>query len=97
MNRSIDLLTATRAEALFTSPLSVSSQPTRTEVNEAIRAAMRAHGGTRGCATVVAGEYGEHPETAVLRMRWALHVIEVTYARSRENFASRRWSIAIGN
>ena len=27
--------------------------------------------GARGCAAVVAQAYGEHPETAVRRMRWA--------------------------
>jgi hypothetical protein len=82
MNRSIDRLTAARAEALFTSPLSADLKLTRAEVTDSIRRAVRAHGGTRGCAIELAGEYGEHPETAIPRMRWALRVVEATYAVS---------------
>jgi hypothetical protein len=83
MNRSIDILNAARAEALFTSPLSATVQPSLAEVTEAIRRAVRAHGGSRGCAIEVAGEYGDHPETAVPRMRWALRSVEAIYARRR--------------
>jgi hypothetical protein len=39
-------------------------------VHQAIAAAVAAFG-IRGCAARVAQAYGEHPETAVLRMRWA--------------------------
>ena len=82
MNRSTDLLTAARADALFTSLLSSASQPLSTdEVTTAIRCAVRAHGGIRGCAVEIAGEFGDHPETAVTRMRWALRVVEAAYAR----------------
>lgn len=63
---------ATGAEALFTSPLQPSERPTTAEVRAAIRLSLRAHHGARGCAAAVAVEYGEHPETAVARMRWAL-------------------------
>lgn len=63
---------ATGAEALFTSPLQPSEQPTAAEVRAAIRSSLRAHRGARGCAAAVAVEFGEHPETAVARMRWAL-------------------------
>lgn len=80
MIRSTDLLTAARAEALFTSLLSSAGLPTPTEVADAIRGAVRAHGGTRGCAIEVAGEFGDHPDTAAPRMRWALWVVESTYA-----------------
>jgi hypothetical protein len=78
---STDPLTATRAEALFTSDLPTGTCPTRGEVNAAVRRAVHAHGGTRGCATALAGEYGEHPETAIPRMRWALAVIHAHYAK----------------
>ena len=81
--RSPDLLTAARAEALFTSLLSSASRPRPAEVAAAIRGAVRAHGGTRGCAVEVAGEFGDHPDTAALRMRWALQVVESTYMFSR--------------
>ncbi|TMR14700.1 hypothetical protein ETD86_28405 [Nonomuraea turkmeniaca] len=76
-----DLLTAARAEALFGSELPTGSAPSDAEVAAAIRRAVRRHGGTRGCAVVLAGEYGEHPETAAPRMRWALGVVRGAYPR----------------
>jgi hypothetical protein len=39
-------------------------------VEQAIAEAIRAFGDL-GCAARVAQEYGEHPETAASRMRWA--------------------------
>ena len=72
-------LTAARAEALFTSQLATGSQPAGDVVEEAIRIAVRAHGGVRGCAADVAAEYGDHPELAVPRMRWARGVVELRY------------------
>ena len=72
-------LTAARAEALFTSPLSTGSHPVFDVAEEAIRIAVRAHGGVRGCAADVAAEYGDHPELAVPRMRWARDVVEHLY------------------
>jgi hypothetical protein len=77
----IDMLTAARAEALFTSDLATDSRPGRAEVADAIRRAVRHHGGAHGCAVEVAGEYGEHPETAAPRMRWALSTVEAFYPR----------------
>jgi len=79
MNSSIGLLAAARAEALFTSDLPAGREPTRSEVAEAIRQAVRAHGGTRGCAGEVAAAYGNHPETAAPRMRWARTVVDEVY------------------
>src|SRR4051794_7324545 len=61
MTTSTRLLNAVRAEALFTSDLSTESDPTCAEVTATIRRAIRLHGGNRGCATVLAREYGEHP------------------------------------
>jgi hypothetical protein len=61
---------AVRADALFASALQQSDEPTAAQVEQAVTAAIRAHG-TRGCAARVAQEYGEHPETAAIRMRWA--------------------------
>lgn len=63
---------ATGAEALFTSPLQPSEQPTAADVRAAVLLSLRTHHGARGCAAAVAVEFGEHPETAVTRMRWAL-------------------------
>jgi hypothetical protein len=89
MDRSLNVLATARAEALFTSHLSAGFDLTRADVTDAIRRAIRAHGGTRGCAIEVAGEYGDHPETAALRMRWALKIVEVTYAHHRGTVESR--------
>lgn len=63
---------ASRAEALFISNLQPSEHPTADQLAAAIRASLRAHGGSRGCAGAFAAEYIEHPETARDRMRWAL-------------------------
>jgi hypothetical protein len=79
------MLTAARAEALFTSQLPTGSAPSGAAVADAIRLAVRAHGGVRGCATDVAAEYGDHPDLAVPRMRWALGVIDHQYAARRRH------------
>ncbi len=69
-------LLAARAEALFTSGLSARSEYTQVEVAAAIRHAIGTHNGIRGCVAEVAAAYGDHPETAAHRMRWARAVIE---------------------
>ena len=63
-------ISTVRADALFASALQRSDEPSAAQVDQAIAAALRAFG-TRGCAARVAQAYGEHPETAVPRMRWA--------------------------
>ena|SRR2546430_7876206 len=63
-----------RCEALFVSALQRSDSPTPAEVKQAVRRAVRDLG-SRGCAAWVAQEFGDHPETAVERMRWARQVI----------------------
>jgi hypothetical protein len=67
---------AARAQALFTSDLSAHREYPQTEVVVAIRHAFRAHNGIGGCAAKVAAAYGEDPETAARRMRWARAVIQ---------------------
>jgi hypothetical protein len=64
-------ISAARAGALFASPLQRSEEPSTRQVRRAIATAIGAHG-MRGCAARVAQAYGEHPETAPTRMRWAL-------------------------
>ena len=71
--------TATRAEALFASVLQRSDRPSPGQVRKAIAAAVRAHG-SRGCAELVAQEFGDHPETAVERMCWARAVVGDVFA-----------------
>ncbi len=63
-------ISTVRADALFASALQRSDEPSAVQVDQAIAAAVRAFG-TRGCAARVAQDYGDHPETAVMRMRWA--------------------------
>lgn len=63
-------ISAARADALFASALQRSGEPGAAQIHQAIAASVRAFG-TRGCAARVAQAYGEHPETAVPRMRWA--------------------------
>ena len=63
-------ISTARADALFASTLQPSDEPTVAQVHGAIAAALAAYG-IRGCAARVAQAYGEHPETAVPRMRWA--------------------------
>jgi hypothetical protein len=71
-------LLAASAEALFTSHLSARREYTAIEVAAAIRHAISTHGGIRGCAGEVAAAYGEDPETAARRMRWARAVSEAS-------------------
>lgn len=64
-----------RAEALFVSDLQPSDEPTPAQVAFAIRTALLRRGGAPGCAAVMAAEFGERPEAAAVRMRWALGVV----------------------
>ena len=61
---------ALRADALFASALQRSDDPSAAQVRHVIAAAVREYGG-QGCAERVAQEFGDHPETAVVRTRWA--------------------------
>ena len=69
------------ADALFASMLQSSDGPSAGQVRQADAAAVRAYGG-RGCAERVAQEFGDHPETAVARMRWAREVVGEVFASS---------------
>ena len=81
MNATADHLTAARAAALFVSDVSVTDQPTAAEVDAAVRHALRTHGGSRGRSADLAAAYGDHPELAAPRMRWARSVVEGCYGR----------------
>jgi hypothetical protein len=63
-------VTDARCEALFASTLQPSDLPTADMVAEAITCTMRQLG-TGGCAGQMAQEFGEHPDLAAERMRWA--------------------------
>ena len=68
-------LTTAWAYALFASDLSSQRHYDESAVAEAIMRAHAVNGGFRGCAAVTASTYGEHPETAASRMRWARHLV----------------------
>jgi hypothetical protein len=66
-------ISATRADALFVSALQRGDHLGASQVRQAVAAAIQAFG-QRGCAGRVAQEFGDHPETAITRMRWARQV-----------------------
>jgi hypothetical protein len=39
--------------------------------------------GIQGCAAEVAGEFGDHPDSAVERMAWAIAMVRATYPARR--------------
>ena len=69
---------AVRAEALFVSALQPSGSPSPDQVRRAVGATLQRLG-VRGCAARVAGEFGDHPDTAVARMSWALATTNTIY------------------
>src|ERR1700746_3058450 len=79
-------ISACWTDALFVSALQRSDDPSTSQVRNAIAAAVHEFGG-QGCAEQVAQEFGDHPETAVVRMRWA-RALAGEACRSR----SARWS-----
>lgn len=80
-----------RSQALFASPLQRSQHPTAVQVRAAIGDAV-CRFGSRGCAARMAQEFGDHPETAVARMRWAHQVVAAYFPASGRNEA--RFGIA---
>jgi hypothetical protein len=61
---------ALQADALFASALQRSDELSVSQIRSAIAAALDGYG-VAGCAGRVAQEFGDHPETATVRMRWA--------------------------
>jgi hypothetical protein len=72
---------AVRAEALFASTLQMSQNPVDADVRAAVTGTLRMIG-VQGCAALVATEFGDHPDTALTRMGWALRMIRHAYAGS---------------
>ncbi|MGA5299492.1 hypothetical protein ACPCHT_06155 [Nucisporomicrobium flavum] len=63
-----------RAEALFASHLQA-SDPMSTEIVDDTVATVLRCDGPGECAARMAYEFGEHPDTAVRRMRWARRTV----------------------
>ena len=72
---------ALQTEAIFASALQRGDEPSAGQVRQAVAASIRAFGYS-GCAERVAQEFGDHPETAVIRMRWARAVAREAIADS---------------
>jgi hypothetical protein len=66
-------LSDARCEALFASALQPSDAPSAAMVSKAITCAVRKFG-VRGCAALMAQEFGDHPDAAAGRMRWVRRV-----------------------
>ena len=70
-----------QADALFVSGLQRCDEPSASQVRQAVADSIRAFGYS-GCAGRVAQEFGDHPETAVARMRWARAVAGEAFAET---------------
>jgi hypothetical protein len=72
-------VSAVRADAVFASDLQRRDEPSTGRVQQVVGEAIRAFG-CAGCAGRVAQEFGDRPETAVIRMRWARSVVREAFA-----------------
>jgi hypothetical protein len=63
-----------RREALFASGLQRSDAPDAETVADVISRTVRQFG-SRGCASRMAQEFGDHPEAAADRMRWVRQLV----------------------
>jgi hypothetical protein len=80
---------AFQADAVFVSGLQPRDELSTRQVWQAVAAAIKAFG-FAGCAGRVAQEFGDHPETAVIRMRWARIVAREAFAGSVPQPGERR-------
>jgi hypothetical protein len=80
---------AVQCEALFASDLQSSQRPEPRQVRRAILDMIMKFG-ARQCLALVAQEFGDHPETAVVRMQWAREAVAEAY-NDRNTF---NWPIA---
>jgi len=78
---------ALETDALFVSGLQRYEDPSASQVRRAVATAIRAFG-CSGCAGRVAQEFGDHPETAVIRMRWARSVAREAFAASAPEYGA---------
>jgi hypothetical protein len=68
-----------RTEALFVSDVQRSQHPTAESIRAAVIATVDRLG-EGGCAALVAQEFGEHPDCAPGRMRWARHAVRNAFS-----------------
>jgi hypothetical protein len=86
---------ALQADAVFVSGLQRCDEPSVSQVRQAVSAAIRVFG-CSGCAARVAQEFGDHPDTAVSRMRWARALALKAFADSAPERRERTRSTADG-
>jgi hypothetical protein len=67
---------ALQADALFVSALQRSDELNASRIWRAVAVTLTTYGGA-GCAGRVAQEFGDHPETAAVRMRWARATVAI--------------------
>jgi hypothetical protein len=80
---------AVRAEALFVWSLQSTERPLAAEVPDVVTATLRRLG-MRGCAALVATEFGDYPETAVSRMSWALATVRAVYPKRANPYPAQQ-------
>ncbi|TMR98159.1 hypothetical protein [Nonomuraea basaltis] len=74
------MTTTELAQVLFTTALQPSDDVSPYQIREAVDERLCACGGDPArCAAYVAQEAGDHPETYVARMRWALGAVAGAY------------------
>lgn len=88
MTASPHSIGAFQADALFASGLQRSDCPSAVHIRRAIIAAIRKYGSS-GCAAQVAQEFGDHPETAAIRMRWARAMAREAFTEPAPGAVSR--------
>ena len=66
-------ISAARTDTLF-SALQLIDEPSAGQIRQSVAVAVHQFG-SRGCAARVAQEFGEHPELAAERMRWARQAV----------------------
>jgi hypothetical protein len=76
---SATTLVLARAEALAVSSARQTDSLDRAAVDAVIRTTMAVYGGVRGCAAALAQAFGDHPEVAAPRMRWARQTVTALY------------------
>jgi hypothetical protein len=77
-----------RCEALFASDLQHSQHPDPVDVRAAVARTISRLGET-ACLARMAQEFGDHPEAAAARMRWAREAVESAYREPRRIPAPR--------
>lgn len=70
-----------QADALFASRLQRCDEPGADEIRQTVGTVVREFGYSAHIA-LVAQEFGDHPETVVIRMRWAHAVMDAAVAES---------------